>query len=142
MIHRGTSWERGHPQNGISRSQASPVLKMLPPASIYIPLIWLILHIKNIILGCLKHSFLTCQSFICYHEMNNSERYIQSMGQPQNSIAFSKITPLENSPNPSLVLTHILLIQCTLVIVNAFWPYKNALTNLHYPFANHILLEI
>ena len=38
-IHRGTSWERGHPQNGIVRSQASPILKMLPPASICIPLI-------------------------------------------------------------------------------------------------------
>ena len=35
-IHRGTSWERGHPRNGTLRSQAFPVPKMPPPLSISI----------------------------------------------------------------------------------------------------------
>ena len=81
------------------------------------------------------------------HLLSRTEQFLEvhpEYGQPQNGIAFSKIIPLENSPNPSYVLTHILLIQWTLVIVNAFWSYKNTLSNqnLHYPFANHILLEI
>ena len=54
-IHWGTSWDWGHPPNGIQRSQASPVLKMPPPLSMKS----IILHIWNTFppSDCPNHAF-------------------------------------------------------------------------------------
>ena len=139
-MRTGASPERHIAFPSIPRSENAPSRKHRP---ICIPLIWIILHIWNIILGCLKHAFLTCQSFICYR----TEQFLEihpEYGATWERYSVLKDHPIRKLPQPLVCLnTHsidtmnISYHECILII-------QKALTNqnLCYPFVNHILLEI
>ena len=78
------------------------------------------------------------------HLLSRTEQFLEV--HPEYEATSQRYSVLKDHPIRQLPQSLVCLNThpITLVIVNAFWSYKNTLTNhnLHYPFANHILLEI
>ena len=148
-IHRGTSWERGHPQNGILHSQVSPVLIIPPPppplADLF-PLINFITYLQYISrLDRLKmhtihrkHAPVNQIQTKCFKELH------QEQGQPQNGMLHSQTSTvlkmsllldyvfnLYKSYNLSAIHVQLLIVW-TMRSIYAKHSCGNRMTNTRY----------